>query len=260
MGMLMKLGAVALAGAASIAYYEPSLHLPTNFAELRDPTSYVVIGGPEGTWTGDHDSHTGSHGWMSPNPDGSPGRFSSCEPVRYLVNDQFAAPGAAADVTEAFRRISKASGLTFEFVGTTDVVPTSRWAYQRYAPDPTRWAPVLIGWAPPGASDMLPGGDAAVGGPDVLPTPAGKLFVSGSVVLNSDLNDTYTPGFGFGASRGGLLMHELGHLVGLSHVDDSTQIMAEAAGQRRAEFGAGDRAGLAILGAGPCVTPPTPPY
>lgn len=47
-------------------------------------------------------------------------------------------------------------------------------------------------------------------------------------------------------------MHELAHVVGLDHVDDPTQLMyAENSGQL--DFGAGDRAGLALLGTGECV-------
>ena len=49
-----------------------------------------------------------------------------------------------------------------------------------------------------------------------------------------------------------IIMHELAHVVGLDHVNDPTQLMhAENSGQL--DFGAGDRAGLALLGTGKCV-------
>jgi predicted Zn-dependent protease len=48
-----------------------------------------------------------------------------------------------------------------------------------------------------------------------------------------------------------ILMHELGHLVGLDHVDDPGELMyAESVGTLG--FGAGDREGLASLGSGRC--------
>jgi len=43
----------------------------------------------------------------------------------------------------------------------------------------------------------------------------------------------------------------LGHLVGLDHVDDPTQLMHVVSPVF--DLGPGDRAGLARLGAGPCV-------
>ena len=48
-----------------------------------------------------------------------------------------------------------------------------------------------------------------------------------------------------------VVMHELGHVLGLDHVDDRDQLMYdENVGQT--ELGPGDRAGLAALGAGRC--------
>ena len=46
-------------------------------------------------------------------------------------------------------------------------------------------------------------------------------------------------------------MHELGHVVGLAHVHDASELMnPENVGLTR--LGPGDRAGLAALGSGRC--------
>jgi hypothetical protein len=47
-------------------------------------------------------------------------------------------------------------------------------------------------------------------------------------------------------------MHELGHVVGLGHVQDDRQLMSEH-GHGVYAFAAGDRSGLKRLGEGPCV-------
>jgi hypothetical protein len=48
-----------------------------------------------------------------------------------------------------------------------------------------------------------------------------------------------------------VILHELGHLVGLGHVADPNQLMSET-NYGLHDFGPGDQEGLARLGGGTC--------
>jgi hypothetical protein len=50
-----------------------------------------------------------------------------------------------------------------------------------------------------------------------------------------------------------IIMHELGHLIGLDHVDDPTQLMYAQASHDILTFADGDLTGLSLLGQGECV-------
>jgi len=84
-------------------------------------------------------------------------------------------------------------------------------------------------------------------------TPGTAAIVRGYVVINSAYNSKLRAGFGDGTVkatyRGELLLHELGHVMGLNHAQSSTQIMYPLLLARtRAAYGSGDLAGLARLG------------
>ena len=49
-----------------------------------------------------------------------------------------------------------------------------------------------------------------------------------------------------------VVMHELTHVVGATHVDDPAQLMS-VDGNGRTDFGPGDLHALAVLGGGDCV-------
>ena len=87
------------------------------------------------------------------------------------------------------------------------------------------------------------------------------LFVAIGVAYASHRGDT--PSFGSGVdlaarprdeaavmqASGG---HELGHVVGLDHVEDPTRLMNPVGGDEVTDFATGDLLGLAQLGRGRC--------
>jgi hypothetical protein len=186
---------------------------------------------------------------------GTPTRWNPCEPIRYVVNAQLAPPGSIEDVHEAVRRISEASGIPFEYEGTTDEQASIyREVFQpdRYGP---RWAPVLIAWTDPDDSDIPFEREdrvaAGVAVPVIPPTRLEDVYVSGWVAINAD--DPNRPGFGYPGQQGPVILHELGHLMGLGHVRTPGELMHPAGGGV-VDLGPGDREGLRRLGAsGGCI-------
>lgn len=189
---------------------------------------------------------------------GRPGRWDPCTPIRYVVNPASAPDRGRDDLTEALRRLSEASGLRFVDDGLTDEAPSrTRAAYQpqRYG---QRWAPLLVAWSSPAATDVgIGGGTKGVAVTVAAPGEDGPSILSAQVVLDTDVR--LASGFGPGATEGEVLLHELAHAVGLGHVDDPTQVMYAATTSSDSEFGAGDRAGLAAVGAAAgCLPAPAP--
>lgn len=189
---------------------------------------------------------------------GRPVRWNPCEPIYYVVNASLAPPGSIEDVHEAVRRISAATGIVFVYDGLThERVSTHRDAF---LPDlyGERWAPVLVTWVDPDLSDIpFERGDhlaAAVAAP-LFPNGApGEVYVSGWVALNAE--DPNAPGFDRIEEQGPVILHELGHVMGLGHVRVRGEIM-HTAGGGVVDLGPGDREGLRRLGAaGGCVPVP----
>lgn len=178
---------------------------------------------------------------------GRPARWDPCTPIPYVVQDGWIPHAGRADLAEALRRITEASGLRFVDEGRTDELPSlDRGAYQpdRYG---QRWAPLLVGWVPGERTDLgLGDGVQGVSMTVAVPGRNGPSLVSGQVVL--DASRRLAAGFGPGTTDGEVLLHELAHAVGLAHVLDPTQVMFPQTTNSESEFGAGDRAGLAALG------------
>jgi len=172
---------------------------------------------------------------------GQPYRWSSCDPIRYVVNPSRAPDGWEQTLGDAVREVSEATGLEFVDEGTSSDGPDD----SRFARG-DRPEPVLISWVSLEEEPELEGDVVGVAGPASL----GRFFVTGSVLLDA-------PAFEIMGDRGAddlqqaVIMHELGHLVGLAHVKDERQLMY-ASTTFQTTFGTGDLEGLRALGEGPC--------
>lgn len=194
------------------------------------------------------------YSFMRTNPSGSPTRWNPCTPIHVRANLTEAPPNAPADLGEALQLVADATGLTFVDDGSTSVIPSTH-----YGADATgRPKPVVIAWATASETDGLQRTPVDAFGPHELGRGGASarvdaltghgVYVSGSVVIDADASARLQPGFGPGGI-GVLLLHELGHLVGLGHVNDPTQIMNPVLQPTKSgEWGTGDLAGLARLG------------
>jgi hypothetical protein len=206
--------------------------------------------------------NSGAYTFLVANPDGSPVRWNPCAPIHYATNLAEAPPGAAGVVAGALARVTAAPGITFVDDGSTTEIPASnRQPYQphRYG---NAWAPVVIAWAHPSQTDVLPGGNViGEGGSSWVQTAGGpKVFVSGEVVIDADNTGSFASSFGAGSTLGELLLHEVGHVTGLGHTTDRSQVMYPVLEPLpAAAYGSGDLAGLDRMGmSAGCVATPTP--
>jgi hypothetical protein len=158
---------------------------------------------------------------------------------------------------------SAATGIDFQFAGTTHTVPSQTWGMQPTADFPTGYAPILVGWSRPGVSDLLTGGThVGTGYPIFVEHTLTKhaISVSGVIALDADASKVIPTGFA-GETLGGVVLHEIGHVLNLAHVQDIQQMMFPELTVNSSRLGDGDKAGLAEVGSAKgCIDVPPAPW
>jgi hypothetical protein len=172
-----------------------------------------------------------------------PGHWGTCT-IGYKVNRRHMPAHGMSDLREAMRRVTQVSGIKFRYAGRSKAVP-------HYAYAGAGVNKFLVAWAGYRESKgLLPPGVGGVGGTSWT---SGGRILTGYLAINTAYSRTADPGFGDGSPHGMVLMHELGHVVGLDHANDVHQVMHPSASLRASVWGAADIKGLRALGrAGGC--------
>jgi hypothetical protein len=175
-----------------------------------------------------------------------------CVPIHWQLSTAGVPAGAEPLAQEAVASVAARTGLVFIFDGYTGDKPAfdgpllvhgDRWEY----------APMVIGWGTEAQSPDLGGDTTGVGGARVTPGAYDdrEFLRSGAVIIDtSDIRDLETVPAEQARTRA-VIMHELGHVVGLNHAADPHELMFPSASYVIA-WGSGDLQGLAAAGAGPC--------
>jgi Matrixin len=240
---------------------------PSNWPSPPGEESAAPLGSPGAVPEGG-----GPHSFVQLQADGTrPVAYDPCRPIHYVTRSSGEPEGAGQLVTDAVASVSAATGLQFIDDGATDESPSDdRASFQpeRYG---DRWAPILIAWSEPGESPSLGeehqdtpegavadvlgyAGSASTGFQGSDGDPVGdQVFVTGGVTLDGpDFVELLGQFDGYARARA-VVLHEVGHLVGLGHVDDPSQLMSPVLRSDLTEYAAGDRQGLAQLGQGACL-------
>lgn len=220
-------------------------------SELAPPPGLEEADGPLGTPEappGPSDSYE----FLATNDDGTPVGYSPCRPLHYVVNADLAPQGAAGLVHDAIRTVSRATGIQFVNDGATDEQPSAQ--RSPYQPETygERWAPLLISWTTPEAAPKLKGQIIGTGGSTHFSFGDGpKSFVTGSLELDAPQIGAELHRIDGAGYATAVILHELGHVMGLEHVDDPVQLMYPEIGTPEG-LAAGDLNGLQALSKAPC--------
>jgi hypothetical protein len=170
-----------------------------------------------------------------------PVSYNPCAPIHYVVNPDGGPSGAVTLIREAVDEVARRSGFVFRYDGTTHDRTFER-----------RRGPVLVGFATGEEfAELTQNGDAVgVGGSAYVGDGTGfRRYTTGMVALKGSWFREQEARLGRDRERA-VVLHELGHVLGLAHVEDRGELMYPTL--TRTGFGPGDLDGLARLGATRC--------
>ena len=182
-------------------------------------------------------------------------RWNPCRPIPYRIDAGLVGLSGLGQARSAVRELSRVSGLTFVYEGYTMFTPQPG--------DQLQPAPLVIAFSR--AGNLGVGSAYLWGGAQLGDGGYTSRFFSFDGQITSD---QIKSGFVVidaakyrrlpAASQRSLLLHELGHAVGLNHAKDASELMYPVISDRSpATYASGDLDGLALVGAtAGCISSP----
>jgi hypothetical protein len=152
--------------------------------------------------------------WLATTSGGQPVSWP-CGPIGYRVVLEGAPAGAQEVVAQAFDRISAVSGYQVREDPSLD---------HRVPENDPAYLDIIVAWVPGGQFPQGTGGSDVIGRGGASYSGNSPHYTYGNVRVNRDWPGSTRTDFG-PQSVGPLLLHELGHTLGLAHTNDPQAIM-----------------------------------
>ncbi|MGO4255698.1 matrixin family metalloprotease [Marmoricola sp. RAF53] len=167
-------------------------------------------------------------------------RWDPCRPITYRINARGGYRGSTADLRFAFRTIGRATGIVLVYQGRTNRV-----AFQS-GRDPR--ADITVSWASPSQVRRLRGPVAGLASTAIVRHDGVVENVRGQIAL--DRTQEVRPGYATSGppTWGQAFLHEIGHVMGLDHVNGRRQVMNPAITRWNHVLGMGDLLRLRLVG------------
>ena len=201
-----------------------------SFSDLPHALSGNLSGVVDG-WGGEDEKFSSDYSILALDKDGRPVTFAH-KPIEFVIDSSVSASDEER-IRAAFAKTAAAGGFDFRYVGRTGFEASLTNLEQSPAA-------IVVSYTTKGASDAFHGmpSEAVAVGYSVV---QGEVRTRGAVVVSEE--DAV-----HGVSLERLIMHELGHVLGLGHSESGTQIMGpHLQGSYPAKWGSGDLKALELL-------------